>query len=191
MIWGVWQGGRLLGKNTVDCWNYDVDCRVSSVFATLPRKDGWAVRTKAILPYWRLCVRKSERLSQEVASSFEQRATTWTASVRSDSAAIHGCILILMTDKQPTVYILASKPNGTIYVGVTSNLSNRITAHKTNAVLSFTQKYGVHILVHMEAFETIDEAILREKQLKAGSRQKKIALIEKNNPGWVDISGGL
>ncbi|MBY0538532.1 GIY-YIG nuclease family protein [Patescibacteria group bacterium] len=96
-----------------------------------------------------------------------------------------------MTNKQPTVYILASKPNGTIYVGVTSNLSARIHAHKTNAVEGFTKKYGVHTLVYAEAFETMNEAILREKQLKAGSRKKKVDLIEKNNPGWVDISDKL
>jgi putative endonuclease len=96
-----------------------------------------------------------------------------------------------MTDKQPTVYILASKPHGTIYVGVTSDVSARIHSHKTNAVEGFTKKYGVHTLVYAEAFETMNEAILREKQLKAGSRRKKIELIEKDNPEWVDISEGL
>jgi putative endonuclease len=89
--------------------------------------------------------------------------------------------------KQPYVYILASKRNGTLYVGVTSDLSSRIHAHKTDAVPSFTQKYGIHTLVYAESFETMDEAILREKQLKAGSRSKKIALIEKSNPQWLDL----
>ena len=96
-----------------------------------------------------------------------------------------------MSTKQPTVYILASKKNGTIYVGVTSNLSSRIHAHKTDAVPSFTQKYSIHTLVYVELFETMDGAILREKQLKAGSRSKKILLIERNNPQWLDLTSDL
>ncbi len=92
-----------------------------------------------------------------------------------------------MSPKQPTVYILASQKNGTIYVGVTSDLSTRIQTHKTDAVPSFTQKYQVHTLVYAESFDTMDEAILREKQLKAGSRKKKIELIERDNPEWLDI----
>jgi predicted GIY-YIG superfamily endonuclease len=96
-----------------------------------------------------------------------------------------------MSTKQPTVYILASKKNGTIYVGVTSDLSSRIHAHKTNAVPSFTQKYAIHTLVFVELYETMDEAILREKQLKAGSRSKKILLIERNNPQWLDLTSDL
>jgi putative endonuclease len=89
------------------------------------------------------------------------------------------------------VYILASGKNGTLYVGVTSDLSTRIQGHKANAVAGFTKKYGVHTLVYVEAFESMDEAILREKQLKAGSRTKKVLLIEKDNPEWVDIEKGV
>ena len=96
-----------------------------------------------------------------------------------------------MSTKLPCVYILASKYNGTLYVGVTSNLSGRIDNHKRNAVPGFTAKYKVHILVYAESYETMEEAILREKQLKAGSRVKKITLIEKDNPSWNDISGRL
>ena len=96
-----------------------------------------------------------------------------------------------MSAKQPTVYILASSRNGTLYVGVTSDLSSRVHAHKTDAVPSFTQKYAIHTLVYAETFETMDEAILREKQLKAGSRTKKIALIEKDNPHWLDLEINL
>ncbi len=105
--------------------------------------------------------------------------------------AIHSCILNLMSDKQPVVYILASKKNGTIYVGVTGDLSSRIHAHKTDAVPSFTQKYRIHTLVHVEAYETMEEAILREKKLKGGSRKQKVELIEMNNPEWIDISQRL
>jgi len=96
-----------------------------------------------------------------------------------------------MSEKQPIVYILASHRNGTIYVGVTSDLSARIKSHKTDAVPSFTQKYQVHTLVYAEAYDTMDEAILREKQLKAGSRKNKIELIERDNPLWLDKETSL
>ncbi len=85
------------------------------------------------------------------------------------------------------VYILASKRNGTLYVGVTSNLVKRVYEHKHNLVDGFTKKYNVHILVWYEVHENINSAILREKQIKAGSRKKKLNLIEKNNPNWDDL----
>ena len=96
-----------------------------------------------------------------------------------------------MYSRQPCIYILASAKNGTLYVGVTSNLSQRLQSHKINAVPGFTQKYQVHTLVYAESYETREEAILREKQLKAGSRAQKVSLIEKDNPEWLDISEGL
>ena len=87
------------------------------------------------------------------------------------------------------VYILASKKNGTLYVGVTSNLPRRIEIHQQNLVSkSFTSKYTVHILVYFEIFDNIKEAIAREKQLKWWKRQWKIELIEKLNPEWKDLS---
>lgn len=89
------------------------------------------------------------------------------------------------------MYILASRRNGTLYVGVTSNLSARIDQHKNNAVEGFTKRYGVHMLVYYEVAETMYSAIEREKQLKGGSRKDKIALIEKMNPTWSDLSGDL
>ncbi|KZK75032.1 MAG: hypothetical protein A3K90_08925 [Pelodictyon luteolum] len=89
--------------------------------------------------------------------------------------------------KHPCVYILASKPNGTLYVGVTSNLPARIWQHKNNQVQGFTSKYSVHDLLWYEQHETMEAAIAREKQLKAGSRQKKITLIESMNPTWSDL----
>ncbi len=92
-----------------------------------------------------------------------------------------------MREKTPCVYILANKRNGTIYTGVTSNLRKRIFEHKSNAVEGFTKKYNVHLLVYYEVGETMMGAIEREKQIKAGSRKKKLLLIEKDNPLWRDL----
>ena len=92
---------------------------------------------------------------------------------------------------QPAIYILASQPHGTLYVGVTSNLIQRVWQHKYNLALGFSQKYGVHTLVYFELHATMADAIGREKQLKAGSRAKKVALIEDLNPTWSDLYPGL
>jgi putative endonuclease len=92
---------------------------------------------------------------------------------------------------QPAVYILASQPRGTLYAGVTSDLISRVWQHKNNMVEGFTQKYGVHILVYFELHATMYEAIGREKQIKAGSRAKKLALIEAVNSSWSDLYPGL
>jgi len=93
--------------------------------------------------------------------------------------------------KQYYTYILASKKNGTIYVGVTNNLIKRVYEHKENLAPGFTSKYKVHNLVHFEAFEDIDDAIFREKKLKDWKRQWKIELIEKTNPDWNDLYKNL
>jgi putative endonuclease len=85
--------------------------------------------------------------------------------------------------KQQAVYILASKRNGTLYVGVTSDLVKRVWQHKNDVVKGFTEKYGVHTLVYYELHVSMTEAILREKQLKKWNRAWKIELIEKENPG--------
>ena len=85
------------------------------------------------------------------------------------------------------VYILASKRNGTLYIGVTSDLIKRIHEHKNNAVESFTKKYNVHDLVYFEQTEDVESAIKREKQLKAWKRDWKLQLIENSNPGWKDL----
>ena len=90
-------------------------------------------------------------------------------------------------DKQPAVYILASEYNGTLYIGVTSNLIQRIWQHKNDLVEGFTEKYGVHSLVYYELCEQMVAAIDREKQLKKWNRQWKIDLIEKANPIWKDL----
>ena len=86
------------------------------------------------------------------------------------------------------VYILASRKNGTLYVGVTNSLAMRLWQHKNPAGESFTHSYGVDQLVYFEDFRSIENAIAREKQLKAGSRAKKIALIERENAEWRDLS---
>ncbi|MBA4756038.1 MAG: GIY-YIG nuclease family protein [Sphingobium sp.] len=93
--------------------------------------------------------------------------------------------------KQPCVYILASQPYGTLYIGVTSNLIGRLMQHRTDALAGFTSRYGVHRLVRFEACDTMEQAILREKQLKRWHRQWKINLTESENPDWVDLAVNL
>jgi putative endonuclease len=85
------------------------------------------------------------------------------------------------------VYILASKRNGTLYIGVTNDLIRRVCEHKSDAVDGFTKKYGVHHLVWYEVAATASVAITREKQLKKWNRAWKIHLIEKTNPEWRDL----
>lgn len=89
------------------------------------------------------------------------------------------------------VYILASKRHGTLYIGMTSNLAKRIDIHQMGIGNSFTAKYNVHLLVWYEWKDTIEEAIIREKQLKKWNRNWKIELIEQVNPKWSDLSRGL
>ena len=88
---------------------------------------------------------------------------------------------------QPAVYILASQRNGTLYIGVTSDLVQRIWQHKNDAVEGFTEKYGVHSLVYFELLDDMLNAITREKQLKKWNRAWKLVLIEKPNPTWQDL----
>jgi len=85
------------------------------------------------------------------------------------------------------VYILASKRNGTLYIGVTNNIAIRSLQHKLNISDGFTKKYKVHILVYYEIYTDIKEAIKREKQLKWWRREWKIKLIESKNPKWLDL----
>lgn len=85
------------------------------------------------------------------------------------------------------MYILASQRNGTLYIGVTSNLVQRIWQHKNDRVEGFTKKYGVHGLVYFEFLDDMRSAITREKQLKKWNRAWKLALIEKQNPTWQDL----
>lgn len=86
------------------------------------------------------------------------------------------------------VYILASKSNGTLYVGVTNNLAKRMAEHKSGVIGGFTCRYDVKQLVYFERFTTFESAIRREKQLKGWKRSWKIGLIEHDNPQWRDLS---
>lgn len=90
-------------------------------------------------------------------------------------------------NKRPAVYILASKRNGTLYIGVTSDLVKRVWEHKNNVVEGFTKRYGVHQLVWYDLHENMESAIKREKQLKEWNRQWKLELIEDTNPNWQDL----
>lgn len=90
-------------------------------------------------------------------------------------------------ERQPCVYLLASKRNGTLYTGVTSDLVKRVWEHKTNSVESFTSKYGVHSLVWYEVHETMETAIQREKAIKNWKREWKMNVIEVMNPEWRDL----
>ena len=89
--------------------------------------------------------------------------------------------------KQPAVYILASRRNGTLYIGVTSSLAKRVWEHKNDVVEGFTKRYRVHQLVWYELHETMQSAISREKAMKEWKRQWKLELIEKTNPAWKDL----
>jgi len=89
--------------------------------------------------------------------------------------------------KQPCVYVMASKRHGAPYTCVTANLPRRAFEHRDGLVKGFSEKYGCKILVWYELHETMIEAITREKQIKAGSRAKKLALIEALNPEWKDL----
>ena len=90
-------------------------------------------------------------------------------------------------DFQPAVYIMASARNGTLYVGVTSNLLQRAWQHREGTSDSFTKRYGCKLLVWYEVHATMEHAIAREKQIKGGSRKRKLALIEDANPQWRDL----
>ena len=93
--------------------------------------------------------------------------------------------------RAPCVYVLANKRNGTLYVGVTSNLVQRVWQHKNNLAEGFTKRYGIHMLVWCELHETMASAITREKTLKEWKRPWKLELIEETNPTWMDLYEGL
>jgi putative endonuclease len=98
---------------------------------------------------------------------------------------------MMARNRQPAVYIMASGRNGTIYVGVTSDLVQRAWQHRTGAIPGFTSRYACECLVYFELHADMTTAILREKQIKGGSRAKKLALIERDNPTWRDLYEGL
>ncbi len=90
-------------------------------------------------------------------------------------------------EKYPVVYIMANKPHGTLYTGVTSDIIQRVYQHKNSDTMSFPSRYGCKLLVYYEEHEEIGSAITREKQIKAGSRKKKIQLIAGMNPTGRDL----
>ena len=89
--------------------------------------------------------------------------------------------------KEPCVYVMANRRNGTLYCGVTSDLARRAYEHRTGAVGGFTSRYECKLLVWYESHERMGDAVAREKQIKGGSRLKKLALIEEMNPDWSDL----
>ncbi|TVR97839.1 MAG: GIY-YIG nuclease family protein [Rhodospirillales bacterium] len=93
--------------------------------------------------------------------------------------------------KEPAVYIMANRRNGTLYTGVTSNLVQRVWHHREGTVRGFTARYRCKMLVWFDCHTTMESAILREKQIKGGSRAKKLALIAAMNPEWRDIYGDI
>ncbi len=97
--------------------------------------------------------------------------------------------------KVPCVYIMASKRDGVIYIGVTSELFDRVAVHKQDLVDGFTKKYGVYLLVYYEMHETMAQAITRETRLKKWKRAWKVRLIHEMNPEWIDLfderNGGI
>jgi putative endonuclease len=90
-------------------------------------------------------------------------------------------------EKQGFIYLMTNKVNTVIYTGVTSNLKKRVYEHKQKMIAGFTKKYNINKLVYYEVFDDMENAILREKQVKAGSRQKKINLIKSINPDFEDL----
>lgn len=92
---------------------------------------------------------------------------------------------------QPYVYILASKRNGTLYTGVTSDLAGRVSQHRSGRVPGFTAQYGVRTLVYFEPHESMDSAIRRERQVKKWRRRWKLEMIERHNPRWHDLYSQL
>ncbi len=90
--------------------------------------------------------------------------------------------------KKSYVYFLTNKNNTVIYIGVTSDIEKRILQHKTKVFKGFTSKYNCNKLVYFEEFDSINQAIVREKQLKSGNRKKKEDLINTSNPEWIDLS---
>jgi putative endonuclease len=109
-------------------------------------------------------------------------------------AAIHantsGSIMRDRRPKQPCVYLLASRRNGILYTGVTSDLTQRISIHKQKLIDGFTKRYGITQLVYYEMHETMDAAIRRESQIKKWKRAWKVRLIEQMNPEWCDLFDG-
>ena len=107
--------------------------------------------------------------------------------MKDDAGASSGWQFMWFRAKCPCVDILASRRNGTLYIGVTSDLANRVSLHRQDLIEGFTKKYLVHLLVYCEMHPTMEAAVRREKQLKEWRRLWKIRLIESMNPEWIDL----
>jgi putative endonuclease len=97
------------------------------------------------------------------------------------------CEEIMKRELHPCIYIMTNKDNHVLYTGVTSNLFKRVTEHKEKSIPGFTSSYNVDKLVYFEEFATMEEAIAREKQIKGGSRKRKLDLVNSKNPEWRDL----
>ena len=98
---------------------------------------------------------------------------------------------MIYNNKQYYVYLICNKNNTTIYTGITSNLKRRIWEHKNKTTKGFSSKYNLYKLLYYEIYQDPENAIIREKQIKSGSREKKIELIESMNPKWIDLYDNL
>ena len=98
---------------------------------------------------------------------------------------------MIYNNKQYYVYLICNKNNTTIYTGITSDLKRRIWEHKNKTTKGFSSKYNLYKLLYYEIYQDPENAIIREKQIKSGSREKKIELIESMNPKWVDLYDNL
>jgi len=98
---------------------------------------------------------------------------------------------MIYNNKQYYIYLICNKNNTTIYTGITSDLKRRIWEHKNKTTKGFSSKYNLYKLLYYEIYQDPENAIIREKQIKSGSREKKIELIESMNPKWIDLYGNL
>ncbi len=98
---------------------------------------------------------------------------------------------MIYNNKQYYIYLLGNKNNTTIYTGITSDIKRRIWEHKNKTTKGFSSKYNLYKLLYYEIYQDPENAIIREKQIKSGSREKKIELIESMNPKWVDLYDNL
>ncbi len=119
---------------------------------------------------------------------WRMRALGGLSSVHS-AAVVWGFPAPRMSNKLPIVYILANRPRGVLYVGVTGDIERRLWQHRHHVVAGFTARYNVHRLVYYEAHDNFTNAIRREKSIKRWRRDWKIALVETRNPGWEDVWG--
>ena len=94
-------------------------------------------------------------------------------------------------ERMPAAYLMSNRPRGTLYTGVTGNLPQRVWHHKSGISGGFCKRYSLHRLVYYELHSDMYTAILREKQIKGGSRRRKISLIERMNPDWRDLYGDI